>query len=39
MGQDLWIEGERIDDSLIDFISPPHHGMSKNCLGYYKLKI
>ncbi len=38
-GNELWVEGDTIIPSLVEYISPNEAKMASNCLGYYRLKI
>ncbi len=33
----LWIEGEPVEDDLVDFTSPEDENMAENCIGCYQL--
>lgn len=37
-GKYLWIEGDSLDASQIEFISPQKENMALNCLGYYRAR-
>lgn len=37
-GRELWIEGESVDASHVDFVSPSQERMAPNCLGYYRAR-
>ena len=36
-GSNLWVEGEAVDSSRIELVSPRQRKMADNCLGYYKI--
>lgn len=36
-GSNLCVEGESVDPSKVEFISPRQKRMAPNCLGYYKI--
>lgn len=38
-GDEIWLEGEAVILSLIEYISPQAAKMASNCKGYYRLKI